>query len=319
MHGKIRSFLPSPCRLTIRNDRNTFLSTLPRTRSCFLQVQATWQPPRRIPSLARRFASTPTAAASNATAAIDDDGIVTSGTPPSAKVRDRLLVAALEQVPRHGWTEDAIVAAVAGLEPPQSLATAGLLTVAELVSLAMDHWNEGLRAELVGQQQKQQRRSGWSDDNDKDHIAHAFQWRLQCVQDLVRCDRWHEAMAVGAQPGQVVRTKDQIADIVDITLQQCSSTYSTAERLGLGAVYVAAEFHMLSDPSENFQDTWAFLRKLVDDWDSLRQYSSLASSSTDVLWTASQVGSAVLGGVYTVLSRPTVRFGSHPQDYERRF
>jgi rpsU-divergently transcribed protein len=314
MHRKIRSFLPSPCRLTIRNDRNTFLSTLPRTRSC-LQTPATWQPPRCLPSWSSRFYSTSNATASTATA-IDDNGFVTSGTPPSAKVRDRLLVAALEQVPRHGWTEDAIVAAVAGLEPPQSLATAGLLTVAELVSLAMDHWNEGLRAELVVQQKKQ-RRGVY--DNDKDLIAHAFQWRLQCVQDLVRCDRWHEAMAVGAQPGQVAQTKDQIADIVDITLQHCSSTYSTAERLGLGAVYVAAEFHMLPDPSENFQDTWAFLRKLVDDWDRLRQYSSLASSSSDALWTASQVGSAVLGGVYTVLSRPTVRFGSHPQDYERRF
>jgi ubiquinone biosynthesis protein COQ9 len=224
-------------------------------------------------------------------------------------------VAALEQVPFYGWTDDAIAAAAAGLEPPQSLATAGLLTVGELVAKAMDYWNAALRDEM------QQRRQGVVPLSDTDQIAYAFQYRLERIQDLVRSNRWHEGMAVGAQPGQVSQTKDQIAAIVDITLQHCSSAFSTTERLGLGAVYIAAEFHMLSDPSDGFRDTWVFLRQLVDEWDRLRQYSSLAGlplASSDALWTASQVGSAVFSGIYTMLSRPTVSFGSHPHDYERR-
>jgi rpsU-divergently transcribed protein len=307
---QIRSLLQLKCRVTVRNGIRIPLSSLQCIQAS--QRSATFLPRVPHPSVLRCFSSATTTTTAAATGTIDE-GVTASAAP---SIRDRLLVAALEQVPFYGWTDDAIAAAAASLEPPQSLATAGLLTVGELVAKAMDYWNAALRDEL-----QQQRRQGVVPWSDTDQIAYAFQYRLERIQDLVRSNRWHEGMAVGAQPGQVSQTKDQIAAIVEITVQQCSTTFSTAERLGLGAVYIAAELHMLSDPSEGFRDTWVFLRQLVDEWDHLRQYSSLVGLplvSSDALWTASQVGSAVFRGIYTILSRPTVSFGSHPHDYERR-
>jgi rpsU-divergently transcribed protein len=302
--------------VTVRNGNSIPLSALQCIQAS--QRSATYLP--RVPH-PRCFSSTRTTTTA-ATGAMIDEGLAEAAAP---SIRDRLLVAALEQVPFYGWTDDAIAAAAAGLEPPQSLATAGLLTVGELVAKAMDYWNAGLRDEMLHQQRRATTNNPLSSGvvpwSDTDQIAYAFQWRLERIQDLIRSNRWHEGMAVGAQPGQVIQTKDQIADIVDITVQHCSSTFTTAERLGLGAVYIAAEFHMLSDPSDDFQDTWVFLRQLVDEWDRLRQYSSLSAlplASSDALWTASQVGSAVFSGIYTILSRPTVSFGSDPHDYERR-
>lgn len=238
---------------------------------------------------------------------------------PDAKVaslQDRLFMGALKHVPEHGWTEDAITAAASELQPPMSLATAGLLTVNVLVSKAMEFWNRALQDEL-------EQRWGATPSNellhDNDIIIQAFQWRLERVQDLIRSNRWHEGMAVGAQPGQVAYTKNQIAEIVDITVSHCSSTLSAAERIGLGAVYVAVEFHMLSDKSEGFSDTWMFLHELVLDWDRLRKNSMLTSlpfASSDAYWTATHVGSAIFSGVYTIFSRPTVTVGTNPRDYE---
>lgn len=207
----------------------------------------------------------------------------------------------------HGWTQDAITAAAAKLQ--LSLATAGLLSVEELVSKSMEYWNQALENQLSSLQEQDA-------INDNARIVQAFRWRLECVQDLIRANRWHEGMAVGAQ--QASTTTTQIADIVDITLRHCSNDYSMAERIALGAVYVATEFHMLSDTSEGFGDTWMFLEKLVLDWDRLRSISkSVPFASSDALWTASQVGSAIFGGVYTVVSRPNATFGTNPHDYGR--
>ena len=249
-----------------------------------------------------------------------------------------LLQRALQHVPEHGWTQDAIAAAAAASSKSslnQSIAVAGLITVQDLIFYCMQDWNERLQQELHSsddwkQQQQQQQLEDKTDSvlssiplSPRTHrIAQAFQIRLQYEQDLLPV--WHQAMALGARPDQVWKTQEQLKEMVDIvvaatttatTTTTANTTTTTIDnnrdnvplsipaRLSLGAVYVATELHMLSDSSPNWQDTWVFLRQQLQHWEHMYGDNSSSSVRTleDAAWVTSTVATAMASGVASLL------------------
>ena len=222
-------------------------------------------------------------------------------------LRKRLLQEALKHVPTHGWTSDAIAAAAATASGSGvSMASAGLVTVPDLIAYSMDQWNEKLRLDL--------RERTWElADSTSNRIVWALRQRLSYVQEFVKAGRWHEGMAVGAHPDSLLQTQGQLATMIDIVLQETLRTeLSVLERLSLGAVYVAVELHMLADKSPDFVDTWMFLQQRVEDWEKLRTCTGslpfldvpkLMQSHTpsDLMFTASAVGSALASGAMSIL------------------
>lgn len=157
--------------------------------------------------------------------------------------KTRLAKAALKQVPKHGWTQDAIAFAAAE-DPKLSLSMSGLLTASELVGWFMDDMNQQLKLKDFNENQQ----------------FRAIQWRLQQVLPFVESGQWHKGMAMGLSTP--LTTQSQLHEFIELVAPNGSSqAYQTA----LGAIFVATELHLLTDSSRNYQDTWAFLQSRLNE------------------------------------------------------
>eukprot|EP00977_Amphora_coffeiformis_P006807 scaffold1488_cov141-Amphora_coffeaeformis.AAC.16 len=240
----------------------------------------------------------------------------------SSTPRSRLLQSALEHVPEHGWTSQAILAAVRLNHPDVSLSYATTLQATDLVQCFMETCNQKLREQLRQERQEQ------SDDDTTttttlhsssrvERFHHAMRLRLEMVANYIAMGRWHQGMALGiSQPEAALTTSEQLKDIITVIVQETATTdddndqnsqppLSDLAQLSLGAVYVATECHMLSDTSVDYQDTWDFLRQTLQQWDSLlqrQQSNSLLSSScpADAAFLASTLATAFGHGLMSV-------------------
>jgi ubiquinone biosynthesis protein COQ9 len=220
----------------------------------------------------------------------------------STKMQDQkriLAEAALTHVPHHGWTQDAITAAV--LEHPQmSISMSGLLTPTELVNWLMDDWNEQIK-------EKKQESGGMITPFD------AIQWRLQQVIPLVKSGKWHQGIAIGLSTPMT--TQNQLHEFVEIIAPPNSSTmYKT----GLGGVFISTELFMLADASEDYQETWDFLRLRMQELNEGKFVNFLDSNSISMAATGS-IAFSLLEGVASLLmptTRSSTKAGTKAGDYE---
>lgn len=225
-----------------------------------------------------------------------------SADKPSTNRRIQLLEAALSKVVEHGWTDAAIVAAAG-----DSLSMAGLVSVEDMVVHCMDQLQRALQQELEEKE--------WDESCVVvDKLTWALQRRLDLNKELMLANRWHEAMALGAQPSQMLQTKQQLKSLIDCIVDSIEPKMVQVERIGLGVIYVATELHYVSDPHDATA-TEEFLRQRLIEWDQLRRLNFGGSTGADVMWTASQVSSAIVSGVQSMMMTTNT---SSPSDWDRR-
>ncbi|KAL3943004.1 MAG: hypothetical protein SGBAC_002911 [Bacillariaceae sp.] len=194
----------------------------------------------------RFFTTTTTTTTASAT-----DAAAAAASPKGMGMENqkrRLAQAALQQIPKHGWTQDALTAAVME-DPHMSVSMTGLWTPTELVNWLMDDWNAQL-------QEKQR------NDSQRMSVLDAIQWRLEQVIPLVQASRWHEGMALGLSTP--LTTRSQLHEFVDLAAPIGATT---AYKTGLGSIFLSTELFMLSDASEDYADTWEFLKKRLTELD----------------------------------------------------
>lgn len=167
-------------------------------------------------------------------------------------VKNTLARAALKQVPRHGWTQDAIAAA-ASEDPKLSISMSGMLSPSELVGWFMDDMNQHLRTKKNDDDK--------SNDNENRQFK-AIQWRLQQVLPFVESGQWHKGMAMGLSTP--LATQSQLHEFIEL-ISPDNNNSSTAYHTALGAIFVATELHLLADSSPNHADTWSFLQSRLDE------------------------------------------------------
>ena len=167
-------------------------------------------------------------------------------------VKNTLARAALKQVPRHGWTQDAIAAA-ASEDPKLSISMSGMLSPSELVGWFMDDMNQHLRTKKNDDDK--------SNDNENRQFK-AIQWRLQQVLPFVESGQWHKGMAMGLSTP--LATQSQLHEFIEL-ISPDNNNSSTAYHTALGAIFVATELHLLADSSTNYADTWSFLQSRLDE------------------------------------------------------
>jgi len=208
----------------------------------------------------RRPLLSPTSTTTRLVATANNSTNSTSGSNSMEDVKNTLARAALKQVPRYGWTQDAIATA-ASEDPNLSISMSGMLSPSELVGWFMDDMNQQLRAKKEG---KNTNKKDSEDIYDNDNIQFkAIQWRLQQVLPFVESGQWHRGMAMGLSTP--LTTQSQLHEFIElISPDNCSTAYHTA----LGAIFVATELHLLTDSSPNYVDTWSFLRCRLDELES---------------------------------------------------
>mmetsp|Transcript_6257 Transcript_6257/g.7609 ORF Transcript_6257/g.7609 Transcript_6257/m.7609 type:complete len:369 (+) Transcript_6257:109-1215(+) len=223
--------------------------------------------------------------------------------------RTRILEAALSHVNRVGWTEDALAAGAAdtGLPP----ASQGMFErgAAELAEYWMDKGNCNLEEYL-----KETETFG------KDLVVEAIFYRLEHTIPYIRS--WPQAMALGLHPGNITTTVQRLAAIPDlICFYAGDKSYDDiwfTRRNAVGAIYAAAELYMLTDYSEGYEDTKAFIRRRVDD--SLLIEKGLTGNSATVSAAATGVDSiltaaaSMLGPLATQLVGTVSGSGSHNRE-----
>lgn len=208
--------------------------------------------------------------------------------------------AALKQVPQHGWTQDAITAAV--LEHPNmTISMSGLLTPSELVHWLMDDFNRQLRDDPE--------KSKWS-------VFEKIKWRLEQVVPLAQSGKWHQGMALGLTTP--VTTRSQLHEFIELVAPQGSSMmYQTT----LGGIFVASELHLLTDSSPTCEQTWKFLESRLDELEQ-GQFVNLSGDGASLpLAATSAVASSLFEGLSSLIL-PSKSLGgvpgSSPNDYKAK-
>ncbi|CAK9096287.1 Ubiquinone biosynthesis protein COQ9 [Durusdinium trenchii] len=174
----------------------------------------------------------------------------------------RILHAALGHVNRRGWTNEALAAGAVDTGFPP--VTHGLFKrgPAELAEWWMDKGNaeldEFLQAELDNRE---------TGKRGEDLVREALWRRLQ--HGVPYLQSWPQAMALGLYPENVTTTLQKLHEIPDLITQAANESEDSAawdDRKGaIGAVYAASELYMLTDYSEGFEDTKAFLAARLRD------------------------------------------------------
>lgn len=227
------------------------------------------------------------------TATASSDGGSTLSSSSMADQKRRLALAALKQVPVHGWTQDAITAATIEMEDPKmNVSMAGLLTPQELVNFLMDSFNDELQTNQALFREK--------------NVFGKLKWRLEQVIPLVEGGQWHKGMAMGALQTPL-KTRSQLHEFIEIVAPPGSTTlYKTA----LGGVFVATELHLLTDASENYQDTWEFLRLRLDELERGDYVSGMMDLNNIPVAATTAVATSLWEGVWSLLAPPPSTTGS---------
>ncbi|KAH8233064.1 hypothetical protein KR026_003766 [Drosophila bipectinata] len=178
-------------------------------------------------------------------------------------IRSKILDAALQHVPQHGWSRQAIVqgaedsgypSVVHGMFPEGGFA---------LVS----HFNGKCNAELVESLQKKTDDGKQEVENPMDFLVQAVRQRMEMIAPYKA--QWPQAMALIAQPQHAPTALAQVLTLVD-DICYYSGDRSVdfgwyTRRVGLATIMKMTELYLLQDTSPGHANTWEFLKNRMDE------------------------------------------------------
>ncbi|KAH8261639.1 hypothetical protein KR044_012752 [Drosophila immigrans] len=179
------------------------------------------------------------------------------------EVRRKILDAAMEHVPEHGWTKQAIVlgaescgypSVVHGMFPEGGFA---------LVS----HFNGQCNAKLVQYLQHKT-------DNGQKEVSDPLGFLVQAVRQRLEMlvphkKQWPQAMALIAQPQNAPTSLAQVLTLVDDICYYSGDRSVNfgwyTRRVGLATIMKMTELYLLQDTSPRHVQTWEFLKNRMDE------------------------------------------------------
>ncbi|KAH8253697.1 hypothetical protein KR032_006552 [Drosophila birchii] len=178
-------------------------------------------------------------------------------------VRVKILDAALQHVPQHGWTKQAIVqgaedsgypSVIHGMFPEGGFA---------LVS----HFNGKCNAQLVASLEKKTDGGKLEVNNPLDFLVEAVRERLEMIAPYKA--QWSQAMGLIAQPQNAPTALAQVLTLVD-DICYYSGDRSVdfgwyTRRVGLATIMKMTELYFLQDTSPGHAQTWEFLKNRMDE------------------------------------------------------
>ncbi|CAL8122322.1 unnamed protein product [Orchesella dallaii] len=186
-------------------------------------------------------------------------------TEEEFQIRLQILKAALNHVNSKGWSVDALKAGASDLDLSESISS--LCTAYDLVEYFQRYSNHELDKYLRG-----------LDKKDKS-LYFSVEHRLRFVVPVI--DRYHEAMAISLEPVNIPRSLQVLRELADIICIHGLGDISTdlrwyTKRTGVVSLYVATECYMVQDKSENFQETWNFVKRRVKDYEVCERFGASA-------------------------------------------
>lgn len=192
-------------------------------------------------------------------------------TPHAATFQDprqEILAAALPLVATHGWTEETLAAGATSLGFPAVAHGMFGRGAIELVEYALAKIDAAWVAELEVRKEELA-----SLPSSRERLERAIRWRLRLIAPYLA--QWPHALALGLSPHNLETTARGLAEVADelcvITEKDegMDLTNWYAHRATVCSIYVATELFFLTDYSEDYQDTWAFLERRLRDVEAL--------------------------------------------------
>ena len=181
------------------------------------------------------------------------------------RILDSILKCSLEEVLTHGWSLNAVEAAVKKLGLPP--VTAGLVESPHQLVLhhitssnaALDSWMVEEVARLTADGHKLPVGK---------FVRSCVVTRLRMNGPLIKAGLWGEAAALVCQsdPAQALETWQEVCD--DIWYRAGDTSHDLnwyTKRITLAAVMAATDVFMLQDNSPDFQESWNFLDRRLQD------------------------------------------------------
>nr|XP_054589430.1 ubiquinone biosynthesis protein COQ9, mitochondrial isoform X3 [Nothobranchius furzeri] len=239
------------------------------------------------------------------------------GTNPSDQEQDeeyeteeqlqaRILTSALEFVPQHGWSMEAIAAGaeVLGL----SSASAGMFSngAGDLVLHFIAQCNSKL-TEVLAEQHNQVQQGHAEPKKTAEFLRDAIETRLRMYIPYI--ETWPQAMSVLLLPHNIPDSLKHLSTMVDDiwyyagdrstdhpnTIRPASSQMNWyTKRAVLTGIYNTTELVMLQDSSPDFQDTWTFLDNRIQD------VVNMATTAKQVQSTGEAVVQGLVGAAVTL-------------------
>ncbi|XP_066569985.1 ubiquinone biosynthesis protein COQ9, mitochondrial isoform X1 [Amia ocellicauda] len=211
------------------------------------------------------------------------------------QLQGRILTAALEFVPQHGWTVDAIAegAQTRGL----SAAAAGMFSngAGDLVLHFISQCNSRL-SESMAEQHKQIQLGQAEPKKTDEFLREAVEARLRMLIPYI--ENWPQAMSILLLPQNIPDSLKHLSTLVD-DIWYYAGDRSTdlnwyTRRATLTGIYNTTELVMVQDSSPDFQDTWAFLDNRI------RDVMNMANTAKQVQSTGEAVVQGIMGAAITL-------------------
>jgi len=201
-------------------------------------------------------------------------------------IANQILEVALTFVPQYGWSNKSIEEAMKALDISETSTGMFKRQGADLVLYFLDECNNSLAEQLSELQ--------YNKDGDKyklyEFIEAAMQLRLK--MNIPYIDSWHQAMILLASPSVATDCLESSANMIDEIWYHAGDLSVGIDwytkRLVLAGVYAATELHMLNDKSANFEKTWDFLHRRMNEVKAAEiAKNSIENSLNDVVSLAS--------------------------------
>ncbi|NXX98141.1 COQ9 protein, partial [Centropus bengalensis] len=230
------------------------------------------------------------------------DGQESEDYESEEQLQQRILTAALEFVPEHGWTAEAIAegAKTLGL----SVAAAGMFQSdgSQLILHFVSQCNTKL-SELLEQEQKRVELGEAEKKPTDQFLKDAVEARLRMVIPYI--EKWPQAVSILLLPHNIPSSLSLLTSMID-DIWHYAGDQSTdinwyTRRAVLTGIYNTTELVMMQDSSPDFEDTWRFLENRVAD------AMKMGDTANQVQSTGEALVQGLMGAAVTVSNVKTSR------------
>ncbi|KAK1874990.1 Ubiquinone biosynthesis protein COQ9 mitochondrial [Dissostichus eleginoides] len=211
------------------------------------------------------------------------------------QLQARILTAALEFIPLHGWTVEAIAAGAEMLG--LSSASTGMFYngAGDLVLHFVSQCNSQL-TDILAEQHNQVQLGQAEPKKTAEFLRDAVETRLRMYIPYI--ETWPQAMSILLLPHNIPDSLKHLSALVD-DMWYYAGDRSTdmnwyTKRAALTGIYNTTELVMLQDSSPDFQDTWDFLDNRIQD------VVNMATTAKQVQATGETVVQGLMGAAVTL-------------------
>ncbi|KAM4572794.1 ubiquinone biosynthesis protein COQ9, mitochondrial isoform 2-T2 [Odontesthes bonariensis] len=211
------------------------------------------------------------------------------------QLQARVLTAALEFVPLHGWSMEAIAAGAESLG--LSSASTGMFYNGggDLVLHFIAQCNSQL-TDILAEQHNQVQLGQAEKKKTAEFLRDAVETRLRMY--IPYMETWPQAMSILLLPHNIPDSLKHLSTLVD-DIWYYAGDRSTdmnwyTKRAVLTGIYNTTELVMIQDSSPDYQDTWSFLENRIQD------VVNMASSAKQVQSTGEAVVQGLMGAAVTL-------------------